>query len=210
MAGQLGKLGLAVVEAYSNAAAGDLELGPPGPQSGAGEIQNPPQVPPGPTLCEMFVRVRYETKDIVNLTVTETNVNHDSWSSYDRIGAYHSGSCSGKTVNVRLGVVPIFTTHWIASGCRGEQPRAYGSYIRTHARAEYWNDDFPLIRIGRIVYPGSVVNVEHNIWVQSHPDSGAFVVQRQGTSWGNNGITQSATYLLSHYLTRGQAQHYCW
>ena len=198
-----------VLDAYTDAAGDKMETAP-GRQ---GEIQNPPTgpgVPTGPTLCEMDIHARYETKDIVNLTVSESNIYHDSWASYDSVGGTHHGACSGKTVRVRIGPVPVFTTHWVASACRGLRPKPYGSSLRTHARGEYWNDDFPLIRIGRIVYPGSVVNVEHNVWIQSHPESGRFIIQRQGVSWGNNGITRTAAYLLSHHLTRGRAQHYCW
>lgn len=204
-----GALKVEVLRAYTAAAEAEEEINRfrdrslesidrPGPQ---GEIGQPPNTPPAPNqVCEMSVRFRLYTREPADLTVASTDVNAftTSWNGSLDSGQT-DGICSPKRVYVInfLGFIS-FSTQWHADYCGGAGSRSGNTY-QTWALAQYHNDDFPAFSI----YPGSRVYLYHEIETYSNPGGGGYRTVHSGSSYGNNGLTQTVgACFLRHLYNR--------
>lgn len=145
-------------------------------------------------LCDMTVAYAIETIEPARLTVAETFSRIDASSN----GLWrHSGWCVGtRPVQVRIpgSSIVLFETNW-HSRCARRSDQSGGT-VRTGARGNFVNNDFPPLRIFNRMYPDQNVYVVHEILMNVNAGSGALHLRTSYSHTGDGNPSILASYLL--------------
>ncbi len=71
-----------------------------------------------------------------------------------------------------------------------------GNVVRTATQGDYYNTDFPALRIFNRYYPAQVVCARHRIWININPVNGGLELRNAYRHWGDGNPSILAAYLL--------------
>ena len=158
--------------------------------------------------CQADTAYAMKTGDIAGIKVAETfsrveTSNSGQWQ--------HGGWClpvSPVNVSIPGANIGAFTTYWKGTCDHGAVER--GELVRTRARGDYWNRDFPALEVGRVAYPGQTVYVGHQIDIDVNPSDGEFSLRSSYRHSASGTPSVLEVYVLlaerSHFLSTNTCQ----
>lgn len=166
-----------------------------------------PQSPRRRQVCSMEAAYALQSRDIINIVVAETfsQVNASEGGNWR-----HRGYCDPrKNIQVRIpgSNIVIFRTNWYGR-CDRSNDRV-GSVVRSAARGDYVNNDFPLLRIFNTVYPEQNVYARHLLQININPGTGGLQLNSSYAHWGDGNPSVISAYLLQAHEAHFRSFRVC-